>query len=630
MTLGRYRLPRLLLVPCLLGLGGELRADDRKVPYQLHVVLHVARHRLLTDVFREQLERDLGDGLRAALGDLARVEVLRRHPRLDDVVRRGLERALSDWQERTPVKTHFVLVDYVAGRYEIQARQHDGPTGLAGPVVRRDRTRDRELVARTAALLVEHDLGLAGTVASEPDKQGRVQVRLQGGGLGVPLGRWVKKGEVFSLVRVAGGGAGQPVPWAALQVQGAPAKDGTCVCRLFNRYELARATGLRCVQLGTVTGVPLRLRVMEEKPDRTPEPLMGAVRLDVRRFGFDGEKGTLLREYVSVRRDVVDTSRQKDRERGRFDRLAFVSVYGDDNKLRARVPVPLVEDRLVLLPVPAAADEDTLIGYRLAALRRNVADSVLVQAELFRQINELTRKPDQRARALERVKEALQRSREDHERLSAERDELRREIDKLPDAKRPHLGAIGERLAQIKNGEDELRGHLAALQKIEREENDPKKKRWLEEKQRANLLVKAGELGQAIAIYEKAPKEFKTPDLEKYLAELQKSWKPKDDKHGAARRFIYNVWPGLDTAGLKARQKEAEDAFAVCRSAKDFVGPRKMHLGLLKHLSRLETELDALKPETNSTDIAPARLIKEVVPPLQKLEGELREYLAGD
>jgi chromosome segregation ATPase len=311
--------------------------------------------------------------------------------------------------------------------------------------------------------------------------------------------------------------------------------------------------------------------------------------------------------------------------------MAFVSVYSLDNTLRARVPIALVEDRLILLPVPATSDQDLLIASRLASLRRRVAEGGLVQAELFKEINDLTKKPELRARALERVGQALERTAKDVQSLSAERDELQGEINKLPAKSRPDLAPINERLARIKSGEAELQSHLGRLEKIEREENDPKKKAWLEEQERANLLVKAAELGGAIKIYEKAPKEFRTPGLEKHLAELRKLWEPKNDQHKAARHFIYKVWPGLDTtAALKERQKDAEAAFATCRDLKDKVGLLKMHRVLLKHLSRLEKELDALRPETNSDDIAPARLIKEVAPWLQKLEGQLREELGKD
>src|SRR5437016_6304677 len=91
-------------------------AAELKEPYKLHIVLHLARHRLLTEVFHKQLERELKDGLQAALGKLARVEVLRKHPKLSDVLARGLDRALDGWRDRSDVKTHFVLIDFAGTR----------------------------------------------------------------------------------------------------------------------------------------------------------------------------------------------------------------------------------------------------------------------------------------------------------------------------------------------------------------------------------------------------------------------------------------------------------------------------------------------------------------------------------
>ena len=59
----------LLVVAGALALGsGTAQANDLEKPYALRIVLDVERHRLLTDVFREQVARELGDGLRAALG----------------------------------------------------------------------------------------------------------------------------------------------------------------------------------------------------------------------------------------------------------------------------------------------------------------------------------------------------------------------------------------------------------------------------------------------------------------------------------------------------------------------------------------------------------------------------------
>src|SRR5581483_6120008 len=65
----------------LIGLPAAQAAQpEAHTPYHLQVVLHVAKHRLLTDVFRDRVERELRDGLQASLGELARVEVVRDHP----------------------------------------------------------------------------------------------------------------------------------------------------------------------------------------------------------------------------------------------------------------------------------------------------------------------------------------------------------------------------------------------------------------------------------------------------------------------------------------------------------------------------------------------------------------------
>ena len=59
---------------CSLCLGGESLASldaELKTPYKLKVVLHVAEHRSLTDLFKEQVERELRDHLALTFGDLA-------------------------------------------------------------------------------------------------------------------------------------------------------------------------------------------------------------------------------------------------------------------------------------------------------------------------------------------------------------------------------------------------------------------------------------------------------------------------------------------------------------------------------------------------------------------------------
>ena len=65
--------------------------SERNKPYELQIVVHVAPNRLLTEVFRERIERELHDGFQGALGDMGRVKVTHEHPRLPDVLARRIK-----------------------------------------------------------------------------------------------------------------------------------------------------------------------------------------------------------------------------------------------------------------------------------------------------------------------------------------------------------------------------------------------------------------------------------------------------------------------------------------------------------------------------------------------------------
>src|SRR5688572_3238719 len=94
-----YRLP-LLVFSVSLCLCGSLPASQLKEPYRVRIVVHVERHRLLTDIFRKQLMRELGDWTQTGLGALAKVEVTDTHPHLLTVRTQGLGRALDGYRER--------------------------------------------------------------------------------------------------------------------------------------------------------------------------------------------------------------------------------------------------------------------------------------------------------------------------------------------------------------------------------------------------------------------------------------------------------------------------------------------------------------------------------------------------
>jgi hypothetical protein len=612
-----------LLAVFALSLSRSFASSEARDPYQFRIVIHFERHREFTEVYRQQIKREVGDGIQAALGRAAKVEVTDSHPKLLDIRTQGLARALDRYRERNKFHTFFVLIELSGTDYQIQSRLHDGLTGLPSPVVRKDRTNDRSFVARKTAFLLNRDLGLHGTVISEPDPGRLVKVELKATSFGVDLGRWVSKGEVFQLVRVDGAGPAQPEKWSYLQVV-EPPRAGVCTCKLISRYQLARVSGLKAVLLGTRIG-PVRLRLLQENPDGGTGPLQAAVNLQFRKHGFESEDPSLQLTATSGRE--VNTSTYG--SRGQFDRLAFVSVLTGETR-RAIVPVPVVDDSVNVLVVPATSEEDDLILERLQRLQQRVLEALAVQAQQFRRINDLTAKPEKREEALAAVRQSLKRLGQDHTKLSGECEEVKKEIEKLDVKVRPRaqsLQGIDERLKELKSGETELQQQVALLEKIEKDENDPTKKEARLQIERAKRLEKDAEIGQAIEIYEKLPAELLKDDIKKHLEKLKALWKPKDDDHAKARQFIYQTWPAMQTADLKAGIKEAWTHFAVCEKAKDLLGPSKLRLGLAQHLKRIQQEQGDLNPRVNIDDEKPAQLIKELLPELQKLDQALGRYI---
>lgn len=604
----------------LLGLAGEAPAADAKAPYQLRIVLHFARHRLLTPVFQGQVERELRDGLQAALGDLAEVTVVRSHPRLGDVVARGLQRALDGWNERSAFKDHFVLVSYSGGNYEIRARQHDGLTGLSSPVVRLGRTRDREFVTKAAALLIKQDFGLVGTVTSAPDAKGLVNFELRGADLGVPLERWVKKDDVFALSYAPpGAGTGTPVPESLLQVREGP-REGRCVCRLFSRYKLRKVDGLLGIQLGTIEA-PLRLRLVPEGKERGSLPSLS---IQIRRHGFQGEEESLVKPRVSAA-GAVDTGRAG--EKGRFGPAAFVSIYRGTREPVAKVPVAVVSDEPIVIKLRLKAGEgSSLFGYRVQAWQRAVSDSLRVQLALFKELERMAGKADGRTLALAAARAGLERSRDDYARLTAARDDLLSE--KAPGVAAVDLSREEQQLKELQEGEKALRTFVERQEAIEKEENSPERREALRQIERGKLLEKDAEVGKALEVYKKVlDSGFKNEKLSRHYEELRKEWEVKDESLQKARTFIYDVWPTLDTAGVKNNMANASAAFKVCERNKDTIGPRKLFLGTMAHAVRMTKELAELKPDINIDDEKPAREIKELAPKLEELARDIQAYL---
>ncbi len=187
-----------------------------KTPYLWRIVLKTQPHPLLSQTFRDQLKRDLEASLLPAIGSLGTVVVidLAEIPRdswetlwqqFDD---KGFS-ALEAPRDLTVAKTHFLKLEYKDGQYHLEARQHDGFTGLSSgyagfgtPVIRKQSVRVPELVGRTAGILIDRDFGLDGTVEPILGNPKEVKVIVRGGQLGL-LGSVRETGGCICGLRVS-------------------------------------------------------------------------------------------------------------------------------------------------------------------------------------------------------------------------------------------------------------------------------------------------------------------------------------------------------------------------------------------------------------------------------------------
>jgi hypothetical protein len=599
---------------CLCG-SSPARAEldpGLQKPYELHVVLHVAEHRALTPTFQEQVQRQLRDHLRLALGKLANVTILRTHPRLAEVRSRGLQQALDGWTDLSGVKTHFVLIDYRDGRYELQARQHDGISGLASPVVRRDATSDRRLVARKAALLVDYDFGLVGTVARGAD--GKAQLAIWGGDLGVPLGRWLRDGDVFTVARITREGDRQRatrLDWALLQVRGEPS-HGICRCRFVTRFQENQLTeggsvlGYRCLKLTTTTA-PLRLRLLEDGAQGAV-PLSG-MQVRVGSSDFDAPDALKLAsgpEGLAVTPEPVA-------------QVAFVQVFSGP-KERARFPVAIVDDRTLVCRLRANPEADAQGQLELRRDRwvRRIYDLLLADANRVQYLND--RLKAAREEALTVAQAGVKGLGEEITSLKEEGAQLREAADKL--GKGPLDLTEGEqRLAELDKRRKTLEHFQASLENALKQETSEQAKTLRTLLEQARLLESQAEFEQALALYRKVLRESPDqPKVKAYLDKLEQAWKVTSREHQQARDFIYHEWSNkLDTAGLKAALPKAREALAVCLKAGDRLTPQKLLQADLAHVAALKQRLDVLRQRESEDNRNEARTIGQLSEELGRL-----------
>jgi hypothetical protein len=610
--------------------GGPQLDPEVSQPYQLRIVLHVAKHRLLNPIFQVQVERELHDGMQAALGDLAVVTVVKEHPLLALIEREGIERALDGWKEISETKTHFVLIDFVNGRYEIQARQFDGLTGLASPVVRRKATADRQLVARTAALLLDLDFGLVGTIVKSNDKD--VEVILKGGGLASPIERWLKKGDVFGIAKMASRDAtrrgpsapeaaslqSSRVPGALLQVVEEP-KGGGCRCRLYHRYEkpLERGPGIlgyRCLKLGTAVS-PIRFRVVAERKGAPQNGLTVNVR-------HPEAPPQAVEKLPTMPDGTTDATKEP------YRNIALIQVFDVGQPWTAAdIPVEIVDDHpMITIEVSPQPGGDLYL--RRDRWVKQIYEAIEVADSLVREIN-VTYKQDPN-KALEMAQAGSQNLEREITTLTDEATNLRREAEQTLKGGKLDMADGEERLHELTVRLNEFRDYVAKLRKsIEKEkQSDPVRQAWTAMAVQAQGLEHEAQFGDAIELYQKIVDQgAEDPKLRAHLEQLKAQWKVKDATHQKARDFIYKVWAKLTKAAdMKANLPQARESFEICRAAGDVLTPQKLRKANVALTAHLEKEFKLLRADRD--DDRPALdTIDHVSGDLKKLDDDVKEYL---
>jgi len=605
------------------------------VPYQLNIVLRVADKPVFTKVYRERMRREIGDSFQAALGDLGEVRVFEATnvdggligenapPELSSLWRavetasHGLENAFEGHHQIRAYKAHFVLIEYQDGMFIIRARQLDGPTGLPSPLVREARTRDHELVARTAALLIERDFGIVGTVLPQSSSAEEVSVAIQAGTRQAPLNEWLSKGDVLSISCIRGEQGtqvGQRVEWALLQVSGDMA-SGKCGCRLLRRYKdrLRQEPGIagyRCIKLGT-TEARLRLRFLDE---RTLHPVP-SLRITFAQHGFEAQSSD---EAATDGAGYVE-SRQAYRSVG------FVRAYSGA-KVRAQMPVTVLDRERIVVCTLAAAGESEAVGLLDQDYERflgHLREGVLKEGERTKELNERNEAKDLEG-ALEQAERGQRELSADINSFHQEASALRERARALGPEPSERVQAVGDLLEKLAQQLRELQKYCSGLKEAVSRQKDPRIAQIRASFVRAQSLEDQAEFPAAIALYKQTIGDAKDPELvkeyQKKLDKLNVTWAIKNNEHEKARAFIQDTWPKLTSVeDLSAQKPMAFAALATCRAVGDYLTPRILPKANLVHADRLGKRLAAVTRSGNAEVAEEAKKIREICDDLMEL-----------
>lgn len=658
----------LLLASPAVAAAQPLDAEST-TPYLWRVVIQTRPHPLLTPAFRDQLHRDLLSALRPGLGPLGRVEIIDLAgplpPNPDALWQQFADRGFSaldpdPTRELTGVKTHFLRVAYRDGAYSLEARQHDGFTGLASPVVRRYTTRAPEMLGRAAGLLLDRDFGLTGTV--DPPAPGElsaehVRVRFKAGQLG-PLDRFVQPGDVLAVAairradrastapaRTATGKVITPKPGAVpsalhplprdftlLRVINAP-QDGACTCAVLTRYKTAMPAspeilGYRCVRLATaISPITVRLVNSDGQPHRTASQFL--VRATASGFTAQPEDRDNLPYDNGLHLFRSDPNRP----------LAHVACITVEVGARAeRFPVPVLGPEPITLRFELdEADEERAVFERAClAVASRAADARTAQAATFDVVAKLI-EARKNADALARARAGFEAAEAADKGLGDEVRRLREQVAKSPRAA-GLLDAVDRQLASLRQANTQLAERVKDLDGVVKRAADPTGDAVITQAEEVNvrirLLLARGDVDEALNAYDLLVTLLPdNAEVKERRDRLRQEWKPRSEAHTKARDFLLRNWPlQLTIPDMRDNLPALRAAVQTCKAAGDRYTFRKLlsifagTAAKLNDLVRPTDMLRALDPavEADRKLLADAKSVREA---LAEIEQDVQKYL---
>ena len=143
--------------------------------------------------------------------------------------------------------------------------------------------------------------------------------------------------------------------------------------------------------------------------------------MEIRRYGFDGEDATRL-DRTTDGNGVLETVHEG--KNGVFTNVAFVRVTDGIPDSKPQVPIALVDDQPIPIEVNVTRDVDTLFSVSLASWQSNVADGLQMQANLFKRLETLGAKAENRNDIIQEAVNGLKRSHDDLAQLLREKEAI--------------------------------------------------------------------------------------------------------------------------------------------------------------------------------------------------------------